>query len=79
MDVSELFPEGYHLIDIDKSCNIKGKAKLRFTWSQKYLEYYIIGFGVSRQYENVDTALDYPILSDNKSPSESQAEGRFTY
>ena len=79
MDASELYPQGYHPIDIDRSRDFKGKAKQSFTRSQKCPKYYLIDFGISAQYEDVDTARDFPIAGGDKSPPEFQGQGLFSW
>ncbi|KIJ27875.1 hypothetical protein M422DRAFT_270882 [Sphaerobolus stellatus SS14] len=41
MDASDLYPEGFHPIDISRSRDYKGKAKQHFTSSEKRPNYYI--------------------------------------
>ncbi|KIJ57330.1 hypothetical protein M422DRAFT_219243, partial [Sphaerobolus stellatus SS14] len=77
MDASELYPEGFHPIDIIRSRDYKGKAKQYFTRSEKRPKYYIIDFGISEQYNSISSVSDFPIMGGDKSVPEFQGEGRY--
>ena len=48
-DPSKMYPEGYHPTQIDRSQDFKSRAK-RYTRTQRPPRYYLIDFGLSRQY-----------------------------
>jgi hypothetical protein len=67
-DPSEMYPKGFHPTQLDRSRNFKGKAK-RYTRTQRPPRYYLIDFGLSRQYLS-RRALDLPLRGGDKSAPE---------
>ncbi|KAJ6507376.1 kinase-like domain-containing protein [Mycena vitilis] len=60
MDASAMFPDGYHPRDIKKKPDLSGKAKY-YTRTERPPKYYLIDFGLSRQYPTRDPLpLDVP-------------------
>ncbi|KAH9954055.1 hypothetical protein BC827DRAFT_1379648 [Russula dissimulans] len=66
-------PYGFHPIQINRNKDFKGRAK-SFTRTQQPTRYYLIDFGLSRQYTSRD-ALDEPLRGGDKSVPEHR-EGR---
>ncbi|KAH9996930.1 kinase-like domain-containing protein [Russula vinacea] len=67
-DPSEMYPQGFHPTEMDRSRNFKGRAK-RYTRTQRPPRYYLIDFGLSRQYLS-RRALDVPLRGGDKSAPE---------
>ena len=67
-DPSGMYPQGFHPTKINRSRNFKGRAK-RFTRTQRPPRYYLIDFGLSRQYHSRE-ALDMPLRGGDKSAPE---------
>ena len=67
-DPSKMYPEGYHPTQIDRSRDFKSRAK-RYTRTQRPPRYYLIDFGLSRQYLS-RKALDVPLRGGDKSAPE---------
>ena len=67
-DPSEMYPQGFHPIQMDRSRDFKGRAE-RYTRTQRPPRYYLIDFGLSRQYLS-RKALDVPLLGGDKSEPE---------
>ena len=67
-DPSEMYPQGFHPTQMDRSRNFKGRAK-RYTRTQRPPRYYLIDFGLSRQYLS-RRALDAPLRGGDKSAPE---------
>ena len=67
-DPSEMYPRGFHPTQMDRSRNFKGRAK-RYTRTQRPPRYYLIDFGLSRQYFS-RRALDLPLRGGDKSAPE---------
>ena len=70
-DPSGMYPQGFHPTNVTKmnrSRNFKGRAK-RFTRTQRPPRYYLIDFGLSRQYDSRE-ALDIPLCGGDKSAPE---------
>ena len=69
-DPSEMYPQGFLPTQVDRSKNFKGRAK-RHTRTQRPPRYYLIDFGLSRQYRS-RKALDIPPRGDDESAPEHQ-------
>ena len=67
-DPSEMYPQEFHPAQMDRSRDIKGGAK-RYTRTQRPPRYYLIDFGLSRQYRS-RKALDIPLRGDDESAPE---------
>ena len=67
-DPSEMYPEGYHPVQLNRSRDFKGRAK-RYTRTQRPPRYYLIDFGLSRRYHS-RVALDAPLRGSDKSAPE---------
>ncbi|KAI0296104.1 kinase-like domain-containing protein [Multifurca ochricompacta] len=72
-DPSGMYPKGFHPIKINRCKNFKRNAK-RYTRTQRPPRYYLIDFGLSRQYSSRD-ALDEPLRGGDKSAPEHQHGG----
>jgi len=70
LDPSGMYPEGFHPIKIDRSRNFEGKVE-QYDRTQRPPRYYLIDFGLSRQY-NSRNVLDEPIRGGDKSAPEHQ-------
>jgi hypothetical protein len=68
LDPSHMYPEGFHPAQMDRSRDFKGRAK-RYTRTQRPPRYYLIDFGLSRQYRS-RKALDVPLRGGDKSAPE---------
>ncbi|KAJ7162164.1 hypothetical protein C8R46DRAFT_904157 [Mycena filopes] len=70
MDASQMFPNGYHPIEINRNRNFSGKAKF-YTRTQRPPRYYWIDFGLSRKYTTRNPPpLEPPIRGGDKSVPE---------
>jgi hypothetical protein len=69
-DPSEMYPDGFHPTKPDRTRDFKGKAK-RYTRIQRPPFYYLIDFGLSRQYLSREE-LDEPLRGGDKSAPEHQ-------
>jgi hypothetical protein len=67
-DPSEMYPQGFHPTQIDRRRDFKARAK-RYTRTQRPPRYYLIDFGLSRQYLS-RRALDVPLRGGDKSAPE---------
>ena len=67
-DASQMYPEGYHPVQLNRNRNLKGQAK-RCTRTARPPRYYFIDFGLSRRYTSRD-ALDEPLRGGDKSAPE---------
>ena len=67
-DPSEMYPQGFHPTQMDRRKDFKGRAK-RYTRTQRPPRYYLIDFGLSRQYLS-RRALDLPLRGGDKSAPE---------
>jgi hypothetical protein len=63
-DPSEMYPQGFHPIQMDRSRDFKARAK-RYTRTQRPPRYHLIDFGLSRQYHSRN-ALDVPLCGGDK-------------
>jgi hypothetical protein len=73
-DPSEMYPQGFHPAQMDRSRDFTGRAK-RYTRTQRPPRYYLIDFGLSRQYRS-RKALDVPLRGGDKSAPEHQIAAR---
>ena len=69
-DPSEMYPQGFHPMQMDRSQDFKGKAK-RYTRTQRAPRYYLIDFGLSRFYPSRNV-LDEPLRGGDRSAPEHQ-------
>ncbi|KAH9970476.1 kinase-like domain-containing protein [Russula compacta] len=67
-DPSGMYPQGFHPTQMNRSRDFKGRAK-RYTRTQRPPRYYLIDFGLSRQYLSRE-ALDEPLRGGDKSAPE---------
>jgi hypothetical protein len=67
-DASEMYPKGYHPVQLNRNLNFKGQAK-RYTRTARPPRYYLIDFGLSRRYSSRN-ALDAPLRGGDKSAPE---------
>jgi len=74
LDASQMFPHGFHPVQIDRSLNFKGRAK-RHSRTERPPRYYLIDFGLSRRYSSRDV-LDEPIRGGDKSAPEHSHGGQ---
>jgi len=72
-DPSGMYPDGFHPIKVNRSRDFKGKAR-SFTRTQRPTRYYLIDFGLSRQYSSRDVS-DEPLRGGDKSAPEHR-DGR---
>ena len=68
LDPSGMYPKGFHPAKINRSRDFKSRAK-RYTRTQRPPRYYLIDFGLSRQYSS-RKALDVPLRGGDKSAPE---------
>jgi serine/threonine protein kinase len=73
-DPCEMYPQGFHPTQLDRSRDFKGRAK-RYTRTQRPPRYYLIDFGLSRQYRS-RKALDVPLRGGDKSAPEHRNANR---
>ena len=69
-DPSEMYPQGFHPTKPSRTRDFKNKAK-RSTRTQQPPRYYLIDFGLSRQYLSRE-ALDEALRGGDKSAPEHQ-------
>ena len=74
LDPSEMYPDGYHPVQLNRSRDFKRRAK-RHTRTERPPRYYLIDFGLSRRYHSRD-ALDDPLRGGDKSAPEHMRVGR---
>ncbi|KAH9954061.1 kinase-like domain-containing protein [Russula dissimulans] len=72
-DPSEMYPEGFHPIQMSRNRNFKGSAR-RYTRTERPPRYYLIDFGLSRRYTSRDV-FDEPLRGGDRSAPEHQ-DGR---
>jgi len=72
-DPDEMYPQGYHPAQIDRSADFRGRAK-GYTRTQRPPRYYLIDFGLSRFY-NSRNVLDEPLRGGDRSAPEHR-DGR---
>ena len=68
LDPSGMYPNGFHPTQINRSQDFKGRAK-RHTRTRSPPRYYLIDFGLSRQYTSRD-AFDKPLSGGDRSAPE---------
>ncbi|KAI0274585.1 hypothetical protein BGY98DRAFT_992740 [Russula aff. rugulosa BPL654] len=73
-DASEMYPKGYHPVQLNRSLNFKEQAE-RYARKVRPPRYYLIDFGLSRQYSSRN-ALDPPLSGGDKSASKHRHGGR---
>ena len=73
-DSSKMYPNGFHPVKIDRNRNFKGTAKA-YTRTRRPPRYYLIDFGLSRQYPSRD-AMDEPLPGEDKSAPEHRSKLR---
>ena len=73
-DSSKMYPNGFHPAKIDRNRNFKGTAKA-YTRTQRPPRYFLIDFGLSRQYVSRD-AMDEPLPGEDKSAPEHRSKRR---
>lgn len=74
LDPSGMYPKGFHPIQINRSRDFRGKPQ-RYDRTQRPPRYYLIDFGLSRQYSSRN-ALDDPLRGGDKSAPEHQHRRR---
>jgi len=72
-DPSGMYPQGFHPSKMSRSRDFKGRAK-RYTRTQRPPRYYLIDFGLSREYLSRDV-LEEPLRGGDKTAPEHQ-DGR---
>jgi len=70
LDPSGMYPKGFHPVNIHRRRDFKGRAK-RFTRTRRPSRYYLVNFGLSRQY-NSRNELEVPLRGGDKSAPEHQ-------
>ena len=70
LDPSGMYPDGFHPVKINRSRDFKSTMQ-RFDRTQRPPRYYLIDFGLSRQYSSRN-AIDDPLRGDDKSAPEHQ-------
>ncbi|KAI0296110.1 kinase-like domain-containing protein [Multifurca ochricompacta] len=73
-DASEMYPNGFHPVKIDRNRNFKGRAKA-YTRTKRPPRYYFIDFGLSRRYPSRDVTDD-PLRGGDRSAPEHQSGRR---
>ncbi|KAI9443850.1 kinase-like domain-containing protein [Lactarius indigo] len=73
-DPSKMYPNGYHISQINRRRDLKGRAK-RYTRTDRPPRYYLIDFGLSRQYASREV-VDEPLPGDDKTTPEHLRVGR---
>ena len=71
---STMYPNGFHPVKINRNRNFKGTAKA-YTRTQRPPVYYLIDFGLSRQYTSRDVT-DVPLRGGDKSAPEHRLRRR---
>jgi hypothetical protein len=69
-DPSGMYPNGFHPVKTDLNKNFKGKATA-YTRTKRPPRYFLIDFGLSRQYTTRDV-VDEPLRGGDKSAPEHQ-------
>ena len=73
-DPSEMYPNGFHPVKIDRKREFRGTAKA-YTRTRRPPRYYFIDLGLSRRYLSRD-ALDEPLRGGDKLAPEHQSGRR---
>jgi hypothetical protein len=68
-DPSEMYPQGFHPTQMDRSRDFKDRAKRYYTRTQRPPRYYLVDFGLSRQYRSRNE-LEVPRRDGDKSVPE---------
>jgi hypothetical protein len=71
---SKMYPNGFHPVKINRNRNFKGAAKA-YTRTQRPPVYYLIDFGLSREYTSRDVT-DEPLRGGDKSAPEHRSQRR---
>ena len=71
---SKMYPNGFHPVKINRNRNFKGTAKA-YTRTQRPPVYYLIDFGLSRQYTSRNVT-DEPLRGGDKSAPEHRLRRR---
>ena len=74
LDPSEMYPKGFHPVQINRSRDFKSNLR-KFNRTRRPPRYYLIDFGLSRQYSSRN-ALDDPLRGGDKSAPEHQLGSR---
>ncbi|KAH9008199.1 kinase-like domain-containing protein [Lactarius hengduanensis] len=74
LDPSRMYPDGFHPTQIERSPDFRGRAK-RHTRTGRPPRYYLIDFGLSREYASRD-ASDAPLRGGDRSAPEHRDGGR---
>ncbi|KAH9169624.1 kinase-like domain-containing protein [Lactarius sanguifluus] len=73
-DPSNMYPKGYHISQINRSRDLKGRAE-RHTRTDRPPRYYLINFGLSRKYFSRDV-VDEPLRGGDETTPEHLLGGR---
>jgi hypothetical protein len=73
-DASKMYPNGFHPVKINRNRNFQGTAKA-YTRTQRPPIYYLIDFGLSRQYASREVT-DEPLRGGDKSAPEHRSRRR---
>ena len=73
-DASKMYPNGFHPVKINRNRNFQGTAKA-YTRTQRPPVYYLIDFGLSRQYTSREVT-DEPLRGGDKSAPEHRSRRR---
>ncbi|KAH9056533.1 kinase-like domain-containing protein [Lactarius vividus] len=73
-DPSDMYPKGYHISQINRSRDLKGRAE-RYTRTDRPPRYYLINFGLSRKYLSRDV-VDEPLRGGDETTPEHLLGGR---
>jgi len=73
-DASKMYPNGFHPVKINRNRNFQGTAQA-YTRTQRPPVYYLIDFGLSRQYASRDVT-DEPLRGGDKSAPEHKSRRR---
>jgi hypothetical protein len=73
-DASKMYPNGFHPVKINRNRNFQGTAKA-YTRTQRPPVYYLIDFGLSRQYTSREVTEE-PLRGGDKSAPEHRSRRR---
>jgi hypothetical protein len=72
LDPSDLFPTPFHPVETNKTQSLRKNVK-HYSRSQRPAKYYLVDFGISRQYTAEERPPSEPIIQGaDKSPPEHQ-------
>ncbi|KAI0311861.1 hypothetical protein OF83DRAFT_717094 [Amylostereum chailletii] len=72
MDASPMYPQSFHPVKINRSCDWKGKAK-HYTRTRRPPKYYFIDFGLSQRYDPANgPPRELPMRGGDKSAPEHE-------